>query len=155
MINKIRCLGMREVSKEQISLFNSAYVTEVSLSERVKLDRLLLDDDRAVARFSVESAYKDKNGVYHLTVPVVTNVLFQVGLVSTAVLSGLNDARKKEAFMRELNMKCSKPVNKQSDINFQLKLKRHGSSSHGQYMFGEFDVENGSFFGTSSFVFGG
>lgn len=144
---------MQELTREEIHKFNSQYVTSILLTESINIDKLFVSEGYAKAELSIVSDYMDKTGLYHLTVPLVVSALFQVALVATAKLEGLTDGRENEAFMRELQVKCSKPVRKKTGISFHLKQIRRSSSSFGRYFIGEFSVEDRSFFGKGSIVF--
>jgi hypothetical protein len=140
------------LSSHQIEPYLSAYLMGGWRQDALTLDSVDVEDGRIRGLVRVSEFFTPGDGVFHLTVPSVFIWVAQLAIIYGCWEHKL--ARKPgEIYVREISLKCKRPVNTTADIEFVLTLLSRREVPEGTYYSGSISVDREAFVGDGRFVF--
>jgi hypothetical protein len=100
---------------------------------------------------SVKECFIPGDGQFHLTVPLVFVWIAQLGIIHGCIENEL-PRKEGEIYLREIQIKCRRPVNKTKGIKITLTTTKRKHVPEGIFYYGIIDVDDKAFVGYGSYI---
>jgi hypothetical protein len=135
----------------QLSPYLSGYLQSGYKKDTLTYDVVEITGDVIGASISISDYYLPDDGEFHFTVTLAFVAIAQLGIVFGCLDNNL-PKKASEIYLREVALKCRRPIKKTTGIEVQLALVGKKPVTNGVYYNGEIDIERKSFVGSASFV---
>jgi hypothetical protein len=134
-----------------IAPFRSPYLNGGYREDEILPTEIRLGDGWAAGHYCVKQCFIPSDGQFHLTVPLAFVAFAQLAIVYAHVDQGYTE-KKAEIFLRELHLRCMKPIHETEDVSIELRLTSRRTAPGGAYYRGDIDIQHDSFRGAGSFL---
>jgi len=141
-----------ELGSFEVSPYMSSYLTGGWKRDELILEKVLITAASIEGIFRVGDYDPPSDGKFHLAVPIVFVSIAQLAIIYACIDQGLSEKRG-EVYLRQINLKCLKPVNDTDSISLLLTLTSRKRINDFTYYGGLINVQHGRFAGSASFVF--
>lgn len=146
---------MRELPFSTIEKYLSDYLMRGWKEEDLRLQRVEIDDGHVAGYVDVDHYPPPGDGVFHLSAQTALVWIAQVGIIYGCWENNL-PCKMGEVFMRDLSMRFNRPVHRCQAIRIAAKFdsstRRVLPDSSVYYKNAQFNVDDGAFTGTASFI---
>jgi hypothetical protein len=136
---------------EEYAAFRSAYLAGGYHADVARLDDVQITRSSVRGRFRITKRFAEPDGEPALAVHNVVLWALQLGVIYGCAQQGCAEA--KELSLREISLKCLRPVADPTQITVSLRLRFRRPVPGGIYYVGDIDVDQGAFAGRIGFTF--
>jgi hypothetical protein len=136
---------------EEYAAYRSAYLAGGYHEDAASLDEVHITRNTVRGRFRMTSHFKKTDGPFEVAAHNVVLWALQLGVLYGCVQQAC--AAAKELSLREISLKCLRPVADPAQISVSLRLRFRRPVPGGTYYVGDIDVDGGAFAGRIGFTF--
>jgi hypothetical protein len=141
----------RSVSVNRLQQVASQYLTEGWRREVPRVHDVQVNSKAARALLTMDQWCAPSDGLFHLSIPMATMALGQLGVVFSHIDLGL-EFKASEVWWRELSFRCRRKVTETRDIPIAFEVRRRLDSAAGTAYFCDTEVGDRQFVGSMSFL---
>jgi hypothetical protein len=130
----------------------SDYLTDGWKKDELSLVSVDLVPDKVTGIFRVKDYYMPSDDIFHLTVPLAFIWIAQLAIIFACWDHKL-PKKSGEVFLREINIKCTRMINKTENILFELAPTKKNYHGNLVYYTGIINIENDAWVGEGKFIF--
>lgn len=139
------------LSPNQIKPYLSPYLMGGWRDDKMVLQQVDVEPGRICGVVQVTDYFMPNDGVFHLTVPAVFIWFAQLAIIYGCWEQKLSK-KPGEIYVREIQLKCKRPVTSTDGIEFVLTLSSKRRLPDGVYYSGNISVDRDAFVGSGKFV---
>ncbi len=142
---------LERLTPQQLEPYLSGYLMGGWREDDLVLDSVEVERGRIRGMISARAFYMPGDGTFHLTVPSVFIWVSQLAIIYACWEQCL-PRKPGEIYVREIDLKCRRPVTSPRDIRFSLTLTSQRRVPEGIYYCGAISVDDGAFIGDGRFI---
>ena len=136
---------------EEYDAYRSAYLAGGYHEDAARLDAVHVTRNSVRGSFRMTSRFEQPDGPFALSAHNVVLWALQLGVIYGCVQQACAEA--KDLALREISLKCLRPVTDPAQIAVSLRLRFRRPVPGGIYYVGDIDVDHGAFAGRIGFTF--
>lgn len=136
---------------DEYAAYRSAYLSGGYHEDAASLDEVQITRNAVRGTFRMTSRFARSEEPFELATPNLVVWALQLGVIYGCTQHGCATAR--EISLREISLKCLRPVTDPTQISVRLRLRFRRPVPGGMHYVGDIDVDQGGFAGRIGFTF--